>query len=377
MAHKSDVLLIMTSTIGEMMANEKACPPHTTQNDIMIFFSNIIKEQELSEKLKTADLGSIKNDIANYFDVKVTSSKNKLIAEEASEAAAELVAGAAMAAAAIVSWIPFVNFCVMAAATAATVTALALEIESEKLEKTVVADIANADEHIRKEYDSFKHLDAYSTAVNENTSFFPRFQLMASSADFRALLLSIVVIIKKGNNNICTAEDIKKIFLDYYELTQSDPILTERFAKVFRKINENTDPQVYNTDLLEVFSLVPAGVRFSHQVLTLVIVTTVTMRFANAAYVIANLNNLTRALTNLGLAEYTEFGLLEEESIQTVSVATRAVLGLGAIANIVFAGLQIKKAVDTDRQLTQAIADSKNGITDYYSSLITNSIDGN
>lgn len=377
MAHESDILLIMTSEIGQMMANEKACPPHTTQQDIMNFFSNIIKEQELSETLKTADLGRIKNDIAHYFDEEVTSSKNKLIAEEASEAAAELVAAAAMAAVAIASWIPFVNFCVMATAAAATATALALEIESQKLEKTVVADIVNADEHIRKKYDSFRHLDAYATAVNENTCFFPRFQLTASTAHFRALLLCIVVIIKKSNNNKCTAEDIKKMFLDYYELTQSDPNLAERFAKVLREINENTDSKAYETDLAEVLSLVPAVARLSHQALTLAIATTVGLRFANAAYVMMNLNNLSLALANAGFTEYTEFGAIEAESIQSVGVATRAVLGLGAVANVVFAGLQIKKAVDTDRQLTQAIADSKKGITDYYASLITKSIDGN
>jgi hypothetical protein len=236
MPHETSVVLNITSEIGHMMVEPSYCPALVPQSDIINFFASLILEQESSYTLKNSDLNMMKSDINHYFD-SVTSDKNRLIVEESAEAAADLVAAAATIAAAAGSWIPFVNFGLAATAIAATAAALGLEIATAKLEKTVVEEISNADSKIIQ-YDSFKNIKVYSSAVNANALFYPKLQLGATIKQMRALFLGVIVIIKKSNQGKCTPEAMKQIFIDYYNATKADPNLVDRFTEIMQELDE-------------------------------------------------------------------------------------------------------------------------------------------
>ncbi len=383
MAHEATLILLMTSEIGHMMKDPTYCPPSADQADIMGFFNSLITEQEASYTLKHSNLPQMQKDIASYFD-DVSSDKNKLIAEEAAEAAADVVAAAATIAAAAGSWVPFVNFGLAAAAIAATATALGLEIASEDLQKTVVEEISAADSHIISKYSSFDNVKIYSEAVNVNNLFYPRFQLAATVKQMRALFLGVIVVVKKQNKGKCTAEDVKKIFLDYYDATQASPELVGEYEQILQALDETNDTDKFKNDMEVLVAKMPAIVVRSYTSIMLAFAVAIAIRKGKAAYSVYTAARDAMP-PDIELSELDAEGNAVEESgapaaeaevMSTAEIGIRAMGVLAGVATLVFAALEIVKAVDTDKKLTKAIADAKEGITDYYTALVKSSIDG-
>lgn len=383
MAKEAQLVLGITSEIGHMMADPNYCPENVKQDDIMNFFTSIINEQDESYKLKHADLVAMTKDINSYFNG-VTHHKNSLIAEESAEAAADLVAAAAMIAAAAGSWIPFVNFGLAATAIAATATAMGLEIASEKLEKTVVEEISSADTAILNKYQSFNAIKVYSASVTANALFYPRLQLGATIRQMRALFIGVVVVIKKTNNGKCTAQDMKKAFLDYYNATQANPALVDKFIQIMQQLDDGGDPQKFKQDMDAFFQPLPEAVVRGYASIMLAFAAAVAMKQGKTAYQAYKAAKAAMPV-EIEMVELDENGAAVEggaaeveltETIGIAEVALRAAGVLAGIATLVFAGLEIAKAVDTDNKLTKAIADAKTGIINYYTALVTKTIDG-
>jgi hypothetical protein len=383
MARETAVVLNITSEIGHMMDDATYCPPSATQADIMEFFKTLILEQGSSYTLKNSDINAMTHDINDYFEG-VTKSKNKLIAEESSEAAMDLVVAAATIAAEAGSWIPLVNFGLAATAIAATATALALEVESEKLEKTVVEEISDSDSRIIKQYNSFENLKTYSSAVTANTLFYPRLQLGATIKQMRALFIGVIVIIKKSNKGLCSAEDMKKTFVDYYNATRADPELVDKFIEIMQELDEGGDPEKFKEDIAAFFKPLPDAVVRGYASIMLSFATSIAIRKGAVAYK-AYRAALAAAPPMIELDELDAEGNVvkksgapaaEAETLSTAEIGVRAMAVLAAVASVVFAGLEIAKAVDTDKKLTKAISDAKSGITNYYTALVNRTVDG-
>lgn len=382
MAHEAAVVLNITSEIGHMMAEASYCPPSVTQADIMNFFKSLILEQESSYQLKNSDINEMKKDINHYFD-SVTSDKNSLLAEEAAEAAADLVAAAATVAAAAGSWVPFVNFGLAAAAVAATATAMGLEIATEKLQKTVVEEISNADSNIIK-YKSFKNIETYSSAVTANALFYPRLQLGATIKQMRALFIGVIVIIKKSNKGKCSPDDMKQAFLNYYNAVQANPDLVARFIQIMQELDEGGSPEKFKEDISEFFGSLPDVAVRGYAMIMLAFSASIAIRKGKIAYQVYKAAQ-TAAPPDIPLDDLDANGNTVEESgapaaeaetLGAAEIAVRAMGVLAAVAATVFAGLEIAKAVDTDKKLTKAISDAKNGITKYYTALVSHTVDG-
>lgn len=384
MAHEATIVLIVTSEIGHMLADKAALPPNVTESDILSFFQTIIDEQEASYSLKHSDINQMKRDITGYFD-KVTSDKNKLIAEESAEAAADAVAAAATIAAAAGSWIPLVNFALTAGAVAATATALGLEIASEKLEKTVVAEISGADHSIIA-LPSFSNIQKYSQAVNANNLFFPRFQLPATVKNYRALFLAIVFMQKKMHKGKCTPDDIKELFINYYNATQADPKLVSKFTALMQELEDASASEApkIQAKIEAFFKGAPGAVVKGYSGIMLAFAASIAIKKGRAAYA-AYQAGLEARPPEIELSELDAEGNPIEESgapaadLETLSFAEIGVRALGVVAGVatlVFAGLEIAKAVDTDKKLSKAIDDARSSITTYYTALVSKTADG-
>lgn len=385
MANDSLTVLLMTSAIGQMMADPESCPKNVTQDDIMNFFTGIINEQNESYKLKHSHLAEMTRDIKSYFD-DVTSNKNTLIREESAEAVADIVSAAATIAAEAGSWIPLINFGLAAAAVAATAAALGLEIASEKLEKTVVEEISNADTQIINKYQSFKNIKLYSASVTANNHFYPKFQLVTTINQMRALFLSVVVVIKKTNNGKCTAQDMKQAFLNFYKATEADKELVKKFAKILQQLQEKgSDPEKFKQDIAAFFQPLSSTIVRSYASVMLGYSIMSAIKHGRTAYKAYKAARTAMTAAGIEMVELDEDGnsvenaAPEAELADTIGVAEKALMAAGvlaSIASVVFGALEIKKAVDTDKKLTQAIADAKTGIIDYYKVLVTRTIDG-
>jgi len=380
--HAGQMIMTMTSEIGHMLDDPTYLPSGITQEDIMNFFKTIITEYESSFQLKHADLPNMKSDINDYFD-ECTSEKNRLVAEEASEAAAEIVAGAAMVAATALSWLPGVNFALSATAIALEAVALGLEIAVEKLQGTVVEDISNADNKIRLK-PAFAKIKVYIDAQTSNTTFFPRLQLGMTILEMRAAFLATVMTAKKELNRNITNKDLKNKFVDWYNLSKNDDKLVTDFSEMYDEL-EKASPEdlssfskkfdtAINSSVLEKYRMIAVGM-----VMSLTI--TLAIRKGKQFYKIyKSVNSMAKAFnTELGdldsegnVAEAgTESG--EMEVLTGAEACSMAISFLAGVTSLLFGVLEAVKAKETDDVLTKAISDSKDAIIKYYEDLVNNS----
>lgn len=383
MAHESRIVLGITSDLGEMFADSNQLPPGTSEADIMGFFKSMILEQESSYRLKDAELPVIKQNISDFFK-DMSAQKDKLIAEEGAEAAAEIVAGAAAIAAAAGSWIPLVNFGLIAFSVAAAATAMGLEFAAKELEKSIIGDLSNSTTLISEKYPAFNGIKTYTTAVNKNTIFYPRLQVGATIKEMRSLFLGVIIMVKKSNKGVCTPELMKKAFLDYYDAVKADPELVERFIAIFEELDKTQDVDKFKAALDHLFKPLPPIVK------TAISSMAVAMSAGKMIYYGKKMYSAYKAAQALGaeiLDNFDELDLFgevveegtasgEEALLTSAEIAGKALGILGGVASIVFGGLEIATAVDTDHKLTKAIADSKEGITKYYTALVAQTVDG-
>jgi len=362
-------------------------PAGVTMQDLRDFLQSIITEQSSAHYLRDVSWKQIKADISWYFDVKLTEDKHRLVAEES----AELVAGAASIAAAAGSWVPFVNFALEVTALAALAAQTGLEIAIEKLEGTIIKELANADTNISSKT-SFRKIKPHSDAVKKNTSMFPRLQLGGRTSDLRAMFLSIVIATKKQNKGIATVDLVKQRFVDIYNAA-NDSVLAPIMADYVRIIADLDDrlaqgkpmhetPGELEAELAKLFAQVPPSATHAFSGAMMMFTAVLTSRYGTQAY------SAWKATKHVILEEGVELTALEDESgaaageeavgdlaqeagvLSKVDIVVKAIGVLAGVASLVFAGLEISTAVNTEKNLTKAFNDAKLGITTYYSQLL-------
>ena len=317
-----------------------------------------------------------KQDVTNAIDAVVkeaTRMKDVLIAEEKGAESAEIIAGAAQIAAAVLSWCPGVNVGLDAVALAAYVTATGLEIDTASYENTVIDYINKMNSEVVKQ-PGMEIIEKWQTAVSFNGVFYPKLDLGVTESVQRAMMLSIPTGISRYHLGHADAAGYKAYIKQIGGFVFDNQDIVATYERLLASIDSSTTQAEFDEAKAKLGEGIPAIYKIAMDGLLDIVTLSLAIKGGRAA-----LNARALFANGADLAEINGEGLVAEDGaveaaegwIRANGGIGRAVGFIGGALVIIMAGFEISETIKLDHELTKTIDETHTSLTKYYDAILT------
>jgi hypothetical protein len=359
-----NALITMLEVLGILLDGKPTIITKVTQDEAETMIKNAIIAYRQTPSLNSLSTNSVHSAIDRVYN-KVHSDVSSFFDEEITEQSLMAISQASMAAGSIFSFFPLVSVICDGAALVTMATALGLEIDLEEKGQKIVAEASS----LKTTIDGQAELAPAKKWNNARSAeILTLGQLNAGMASYRgdSSLYSLIYVIDvktPGLSDEQLFEAVKKLCLDVNDLASKVPNLGDKLYAVVSAENSTAIKQATE-----------AMTEISHDVAQLVgaIIGTVVFGAKLSYNVYKNYDSI-KTSWNAIEGEAIPEGM-EGRWTKTMGTCEKISAGIGAVAGIFGASMEIWQAVKTAEQKTEAlqtITDNRDSIKEYYDSVMS------